>query len=275
MREALLAQPPDTAWLVATGTLTNVATLFAAFPELATHLRGLSIMGGAIGENYTAAPLGKVGAQVRIGNITPYAEFNIYCDPEAAKAVFTNPVLAGKTTLIPLDVTHLARATPDMQQRLLHDARGSGNAKPSALRQMLHDLLGFFAHTYDTVFGLSDGPPLHDPLAVAVLLDALKFDDRSETGAGGERWVVDVVTAGQHAPEHADGVGTVGERAETNMLGRTVLRRLEPELRTAEHHGVRVPRGVDVTWFWEQMLGVVQTAEEHLQALAAKQNVAW
>ena len=79
MRNALLSQPKDSAWLVATGTLTNVALLFATFPEVAEHIRGLSIMGGAIGEGFAAVPISKKpGDENRIGNTTHWAEFNIY-----------------------------------------------------------------------------------------------------------------------------------------------------------------------------------------------------
>lgn len=79
MHDAILAQPDGTAWVVATGALTNVALLFATFPELATHIRGLSIMGGSIGGGFSDAPLGFVRGEVeRIGNITSWAEFNIY-----------------------------------------------------------------------------------------------------------------------------------------------------------------------------------------------------
>lgn len=79
MRNALLAEPQGTVWLVATGALTNVALLFAAFPELAYHIKGLSIMGGAIGNTFTDAPMGKIGSKGEwFGNRTPWAEFNIY-----------------------------------------------------------------------------------------------------------------------------------------------------------------------------------------------------
>lgn len=79
MRQALMGQAEGTAWVVATGALTNVALLFATFPELVGHVRGLSIMGGAIGGGFTEAPMGRVeGEGERFGNWTRWAEFNIY-----------------------------------------------------------------------------------------------------------------------------------------------------------------------------------------------------
>jgi uridine nucleosidase len=79
MRDALLAQPKGTPWVVATGTLTNVALLFATFPEVADHIQGLSIMGGGVGEGFSDAPISRLaGQEARIGNVTPLAEFNIY-----------------------------------------------------------------------------------------------------------------------------------------------------------------------------------------------------
>ena len=79
MRNALLAQPKGTPWVVATGALTNVALLFATFPEVAEHIQGLSLMGGGIGNGFTSAPISRLpGEHTRIGNITPWAEFNVY-----------------------------------------------------------------------------------------------------------------------------------------------------------------------------------------------------
>ena len=89
MRDALMLQPKGTAWVVATGALTNVALLFATFPELVGHIKGLSIMGGAIGAGFTDAPMGHVkGEGERFGNWTRWAEFNIYVrEPQTSLAL--------------------------------------------------------------------------------------------------------------------------------------------------------------------------------------------
>ncbi|KAF9895389.1 Uridine nucleosidase 1 [Aspergillus nanangensis] len=252
MRDALLAQPKGTAWVVATGTLTNVALLFATFPEVAEHIQGLSIMGGGVGEGFSDAPISRIlGQEARIGNVTPLAEFNIYCDPEASQSIFSHPILASKTTLITLDLTHQVLASPTVQSRILHGS-GDPSVPPTVLRQMLFELLTFFATTYETVFGISSGPPLHDPLAVAVVLSTLnptfakqhhdqtlKFDDRN-----GERFAVDVVTDGLH--------GT--ELELTGALGRSVV--------APAPQGVTIPRGVDLEAFWKLILDCLQRADE-------------
>lgn len=78
--DAVLAQPAKTAWMVVTGPTTNAALLFATFPEVAEHIAGLSIMGGAVGEGFTGIPSGKtLGQSGGFGNETPWAEFNVYC----------------------------------------------------------------------------------------------------------------------------------------------------------------------------------------------------
>ncbi|KAL1884285.1 hypothetical protein VTK73DRAFT_3269 [Phialemonium thermophilum] len=151
MARALKAEAPGMAWLVATGSFTNVASLFMRHPELVAHLRGLSLMGGAVGGGFTPAVLGQVDGVPRIGNWTQYAEFNVLVDPEAAASIFANKALAAKTTLIPLDITHLVLASKNVQSLLLwgKDGQSTGPAKAkSTLRLMFVELLVFFAKTY-------------------------------------------------------------------------------------------------------------------------------
>lgn len=285
----LSTQPQGTAYLISTGSLTNIALLFALHPSLAHHLRGLSIMGGAIGGFFTHAPLGRLRSRITLspslpqsfpaglpddsqlslpevasqfralglltdadhlddaavhlllnearqsfGNSTPYAEFNIYVDPEAASSVFANPHLARKTTLVPLDVTHQVLATPAILGRVRCGA-GPAGASDSKLRRLFFEILTFFARTYAEEFGMTDGPPLHDPLAVAAALCPALFDDN-----GGERYDVYVVREGDESlVERRRSVGNVGQ------CGRTIARMLEKG-----REGVRIPRTLSIDEFW-------------------------
>lgn len=261
MAAALRREPAGAPWLVATGTLTNVAVLFQKHPDLADHIGGLSIMGGAVGGGFTAAVSGEVDGKPRIGNRTAYAEFNILLDPEAAAQVLGNPRLARKTTLVPLDLTHLVLATADVQNLLLHGPAGpavSANAAAAApagqgktvLRTMLVQLLNFFAGTYSKVFGITAGPPLHDPLAVAAVLtgtDAeIPFYDAVDGGPA-ERYEVSVVTD-----------GTTDEAlAGHTETGRIVVRLLPPG-----SEGVRIPRDLDIPTFWKVLEECTARADE-------------
>lgn len=219
-------------------------------------------MGGAIGGGFTNAKMGKVDDRERIGNWSAWAEFNILVDPEAAQALFGNPVLSKKIVMIPLDVTHLVLATEEVQSLLLHGKGGEvekgvlidgkiGEGK-STLRQMLVELLLFFAKTYKDVFGIEEGPPLHDPLAVAVILDGIAgveipfYDFEGDKEERRERYDVHVITEGSHE-EAQNGAET----------GRTVAKLL-PE----GQEGVKIPRNLDVKRFWGVLEDCLQRADE-------------
>ena len=255
MRDALMAQPKGTAWVVATGGLTNVALLFATFPEVTEHVQGLTIMGGAVGDQFTDAVMSQLpGEERRIGNVTPYAEFNVYVDPEASGSLFNNPILASKTMIASLDLTHTVLASKDVQTRILYGSKADLSTESTVLRKILHGLLTFFGTTYEGVFGLAAGPPLHDPLAVAMVLSnmnpeyarkypdkALRFDDRS-----GERFHINVITDGQHGKDVSI----------TGQLGRIGI--------TPAPHlgGAAIPRAVDVDAFWNLVLECIQLADD-------------
>ena len=77
---------PQQITIVALGPLTNIARSLALEPRLAGWTSQIVVMGGAVG-----VP----------GNVTPYAEFNIYNDPVAAETVMSSGI---PVTLVPLDV---------------------------------------------------------------------------------------------------------------------------------------------------------------------------
>lgn len=68
-------QAPGELELVTLGPLTNLAAALIQEPRLARWLRRAVVMGGAA---------------CTVGNITPAAEYNIWCDPEAAQIVFSS-----------------------------------------------------------------------------------------------------------------------------------------------------------------------------------------
>jgi len=61
------------------------------------------------------------------GNITPAAEFNVYCDPESARAVLRS---SATKTLVPLDVTRQVSFGYDLLDRLPADSTRAGRRDP-------------------------------------------------------------------------------------------------------------------------------------------------
>ena len=139
----LLRESAEKVTIVATGPLTNVALFLKMYPTLKEKVKEIVFMGGSATR----------------GNRTPYAEFNIWMDPEAADVVLRSGL---PLTMCGLDVTHQALVTKEIFQRL--EAMGTGVSKT------IIGLLKFFAKTYDEVFEMPD-PPLHDPVAVALLIN--------------------------------------------------------------------------------------------------------
>ncbi|KAG9317830.1 uridine nucleosidase [Chiua virens] len=149
--------------IVSTGPKTNLAIFISAHPELLDGVEQFVFMGGANG----------------FGDYTAAAEYNMLCDPEAARVVVNNPV---KTVMLPLNVTHTAIVNHDIQARL--------SAASTNLRAMVSSLVMFFAKTYREVFGLQDGPPLNDALTIAYVSNPDLFK--------GRRLHVEVETRGEH-----------------------------------------------------------------------------
>lgn len=166
--------------------------------------------------------------------------------------------------MIPLDLSHQVLATEEIRQRLLfgavqgdHAAGVFVNMAPLTLRKMLHDLLIFFGSTYSTVYGLTAGPPLHDPIAVAVILNHVALGEPLEFQDGnGERWHVTVVTDGLHSDCND----------ERGQVGRTKVNKAAPH-----EGGVRIPKRLNVEHFWAIIEGCIQSAE---LVLAERRGVA-
>jgi purine nucleosidase len=130
---------PDSVTIVALGPLTNIARAFQRDPDLPSLVGRVVIMGGSI-----TGP----------GNVTPAAEFNVFCDPEAARCVFRSPLTK---TLIPLDVTNQVVLNYDLFDQLPDESTKVG--------QLLHKILPPVFRAYRLKFGL-EGIHVHDLVAL-------------------------------------------------------------------------------------------------------------
>ncbi|MFD8194652.1 nucleoside hydrolase [Streptomyces wuyuanensis] len=144
----LLTRHPEPVTLVPTAPLTNIALLLTRHPDAAARIREIVLMGGS----------------TERGNRTPAAEFNMYVDPEAADIVFRSGL---PVTMCGLNVSHQALVTPDVLARL----EGLG----TDLGRICAELMTFFAATYRRLWGFP-APPLHDPVAVARVIDPAIVD---------------------------------------------------------------------------------------------------
>lgn len=146
--DLVMSHPEKTITLVPTGGLTNIALAARLEPRIIERVKEVVLMGGGY----------------HTGNWSAVAEFNIKIDPEAAHIVFN----AGwKVTMVGLDLTHQAQATPDVVERIANI--GTPPAK------FVVELLDFFGKMYKQNQGF-DHPPVHDPCAVAYVIDPTLID---------------------------------------------------------------------------------------------------
>lgn len=129
--------------IVPTGASTSIA---AALEDeyFAEHAR-IVMMGGAL-----TVP----------GNVQPWAEANVWQDPEATDAVFRR---AQNVTMIGLDVT--------LRTLLTTEETAQWRALGTPAGVALADMADYYIRAYATTAPHLGGCGLHDPLAVAVALD--------------------------------------------------------------------------------------------------------
>ncbi len=141
----LVAEAPMT--IATLGPLTNLAVALAKSPEIGSKISQVVMMGGATTH----------------GNVTPSAEFNIYCDPHAAQMVINSGV---PIVMMGLDITHQAIATPERLAKI----RQIGEPIGTFVATLLED----YSHHDIQQYGFA-GAPLHDPCVIAYLIDPSIF----------------------------------------------------------------------------------------------------
>lgn len=131
--------------IIAIGPLTNIAKALQKNEEVFENLDELISMGGSYKSH---------------GNCSPVAEYNYWCDPDAAKYVYEN--LPKKIHMVGLDVTRKIVLTPNILEymQILDKEKG----------EFIKRITGFyydFHWKYERVIGCV----INDPLAVAYFIN--------------------------------------------------------------------------------------------------------
>ncbi|SCU83282.1 LAFA_0D02696g1_1 [Lachancea sp. 'fantastica'] len=203
---------PGTISIVSTGSLTSVATLFKERPHLKPLVKFISAMGGGINEGNR--------------NENETAEFNIWIDPHAANSILDDDILSSKFILVPVDLTHKAIATKEIERMVLSD--GASN-----LRKLFYELFLFFGHSYEHAQGFEAGPPVHDPLALIPLLEFYGLEKPETIAFEYKRLQL-------HAVEHEN----------SPNLGQT---RVLKEYQKNSTNGSIVGFNLNMSFFWHQV----------------------
>ncbi|MBF4623567.1 nucleoside hydrolase [Clavibacter sp. VKM Ac-2872] len=141
--ETVMSHAPGEITLVPLGALTNIALAVRREPRIVERVKEVVLMGGGYHH----------------GNRTAVAEFNIAVDPEAAHIVFGE---AWPVTMVGLDLTYQATATPEVMARIA--ALGTPAAR------FVVDSMEHYGRAYHDRQDFPS-PPVHDPCAVARVID--------------------------------------------------------------------------------------------------------
>ncbi len=129
--------------VVTTGPMTNLALAIRMNPKILSNIEEIVLMGGSY----------------QNGNVSPAAEFNIFCDPEAAYICFNSGL---KITMVGLDVTRKVKVYSHIIDRM--------EKVNNEASDLFVKLMRVFNENHKKVFGF-DGSPLHDPVTIAYLMN--------------------------------------------------------------------------------------------------------
>ena len=143
----MINENPGEIILCPIGPLTNIALALEHDPTIVTKAKAVYIMGGGLNQ----------------GNVTEFAEANIWNDPHAADAVFEANWIV---TMVGLDVTTRVQCVPTDFVKLAVSAPEIGG--------FLNEAVQFYMDFYATHYG-KRGCDMHDPTAIIAITDPQYF----------------------------------------------------------------------------------------------------
>ena len=127
---------PHEVTLIPIGPLTNIASAIKKDPTILPLIKEISLMGAGLNLNFV--------------------EWNIFCDPDAAKIVFSSNI--NKIVAVTINVTSLTSLTEE-------EVNSLKNNNSKAIKLVYEAMMKWFKH-YEF-----SSPVMHDPLTVASLID--------------------------------------------------------------------------------------------------------
>ena len=128
--------------IIALGPMTNIAILIKSHPEVISKIERVVFMGGSYND----------------GNVTPFAEFNAFVDPEAYKILFDSEL---ELVMVGLDATHMTMFKKEEINKGIN-----GNSEASLF---MKNLMTWYAKNVIEVYGY-EGAHMHDPSAIMYIL---------------------------------------------------------------------------------------------------------
>lgn len=132
--------------LVPVGPMTNIALAMRSDPRIIPKIKEIVLMGGGY----------------LVNNATPFAEFNIFADPEAMEILLQSGV---KLTIVPLDATHKAYITKEEGERI----KAIGTKPAKLVSDVLLERIEGYSQQNLKMRRLN-AAPLHDALALCYVI---------------------------------------------------------------------------------------------------------
>lgn len=137
----------DQITVIALGPLTNIWGAYKLNTKFFHNVDKIVSMGGAYRTH---------------GNCSPVSEYNYWCDPDSAKAVFSVLPKDFDFTIIPLDVTRKIVLTNDIVEDIKWQSKSTGD--------LVESITNFYMDFHKKQESI-DGCVINDPLAVCYVVD--------------------------------------------------------------------------------------------------------